>query len=199
MTTKKKILIIISAGVILAGGVGLYMFNKPARDVQATETDFSYDSSAIVNEYLTDANAANAKYLDEEGNSKVLEITGTVAGISEDYNKQKVILLKKVSDKAGVSATFTKETNKSTEGVKIGDQITVKGVIRSGAAFDADLEMYEDVIIAKCDIGFGTMSLYEKGLSEASPLKVRHYMAVDCVSVSSQHLKLAIYFLTKVL
>lgn len=152
MTTKKKILIIISAGVILAGGVGLYMFNKPARDVQATETDFSYDSSAIVNEYLTDANAANAKYLDEEGNSKVLEITGTVAGISEDYNKQKVILLKKVSDKAGVSATFTKETNKSTEGVKIGDQITVKGVIRSGAAFDADLEMYEDVIIAKCDI-----------------------------------------------
>tara|TARA_R110002073_G_scaffold76232_1_gene185392 strand:- start:664 stop:1059 length:396 start_codon:yes stop_codon:yes gene_type:complete len=128
------------------------MFNQPARDVQATQTDFSYNSSAIVNEYLTDANAANEKYLDEEGNSKVLEITGIVATISEDFNNQKVILLKKATDKAGVSATFTKETNAHTNTIKIGDEITIKGVIRSGAAYDPDLEMYENVIIDKCDI-----------------------------------------------
>ena len=113
MSTKKKIIGVLSVGVLVAVGVVAYMFNKPARDVQSTKTDFSYDSSAIVNEYLTDAAAANSKYLDEEGNSKVLEITGTVASISEDYNKQKVILLKKATDKAGVSATFTEETNKS--------------------------------------------------------------------------------------
>lgn len=152
MTTKKKILIALAIGTIIAVSVVLYLFNMPARDVQATKTDFSYDSSTIVNEYLTDANTANNKYLDEEGNSKVLEITGTVASISEDFNNQKVILLKKETDKAGVSATFTKETNNQTNDVKIGDKITIKGVIRSGATYDSDLEMYENVIIDKCAI-----------------------------------------------
>ncbi|TCL64574.1 putative nucleic acid binding protein [Mariniflexile fucanivorans] len=152
MTTKKKILLALTIGVLIAAGIALYMFNKPARDVQATETDFSYRASAIVNEYLTDAKAANAKYLDEEGNSKVLEITGIVSDISEDFNNHKVILLKNATDKAGVSATFTVETNAHTNTVKLGDEITIKGVIRSGAAFDSDLEMYENVIIDKCDI-----------------------------------------------
>ena len=68
------------------------MFHKPARDVQNTKTDFSYNAGEIVNEYLTDAQKANIKYLDEAGNSKVLEIEGTVAKISEDINNQVVIL-----------------------------------------------------------------------------------------------------------
>jgi DNA/RNA endonuclease YhcR with UshA esterase domain len=152
MTTKKKILLTLTTGVLIAMGIVLYIFNEPARDVQATQTDFSFESSVIVKEYLADANAANDKYLDEEGNSKVLEIKGIVSDISEDFNNQKVILLKNAKDKAGVSATFTKETNAHTTNVKIGDEITIKGVIRSGAAYDPDLEMYENVIIDKCDI-----------------------------------------------
>lgn len=156
MTTKRKnfknLLILLGVGILIAGAVALYMFNKPARDIQATQTDFSYKASEIVNEYLTDAKKANDKYLDEEGNSKVLEITGTVANISEDFNHQKVILLKAAIDKAGVSATFTKETNSHTGKIKIGDEITIKGVIRSGASFDSDLDMYENVIIEKSDI-----------------------------------------------
>lgn len=152
MITKKKILITLIAIVLAVLGVVLYLFNQPSRDVQATQTDFSYNSSAIVNEYLTDAQAANKKYLDEEGNSKVLEITGVIANISEDFNNQKVILLKSKTDKAGVSATFTEATNTDVEKVKIGDKITIKGVIRSGAAYDSDLEMYENVIIEKSAI-----------------------------------------------
>ncbi|MDF1517042.1 MAG: hypothetical protein P1P79_03775, partial [Lutibacter sp.] len=149
MTTKKKIfkivLIVIGTGIIIAGGVGYYMFNKPARDVQNTETDFNYQASEIVNEYLMDSQKANDKYLDEAGNSKVLEITGTVAKISTDFNSQTVILLKDEGDKAGVSCTFTPETNANAENIKIGDLVTIKGVIRSGATFDEDLDMYENV------------------------------------------------------
>ena len=84
--------------------------------------------------------------------SKVLEISGIVAVISEDFNHQKVVLLKSATDKAGVSASFTKETNSHTDNVKVGDKITIKGVIRSGASFDSDLGMYENVIIEKSDI-----------------------------------------------
>ena len=153
MGSKKKIiktaLLLIGAIVLIGGGIGFYMFNKPARDVQNTKTDFSYNSSDIVSEYLTDPHKANNKYLDDTGDSKVLEISGIVAQISEDFNKQKVILLKTNSDKAGVSCTFTAETNSQVENIKIGDQITIKGVIRSGASFDEDLDMYENVIIEK--------------------------------------------------
>ena len=154
--TKKKILklilIVIGVLILIGGGVGFYMFNKPARDVQNTKTDFSYIASEIVNEYLIDAQKANDKYLDEEGNSKVLEISGVVAEITEDFNQQKVILLKADSDKAGVSCTFTPKTNSNALKVKIGEEITIKGVIRSGASFDEDLDMYENVIIEKSDI-----------------------------------------------
>ncbi|WP_111709106.1 OB-fold protein [Lutibacter citreus] len=156
MTTKKKILkialILIGVGILIGGSVGYYMFNKPARDVQNTKTDFSYNASEIINEYLTDSQMANDKYLAENGESKVLEITGIASEISEDFNNQKVILLKAEGDKAGVSCTFTPETNANTQNIKIGDKITIKGVIRSGASFDEDLEMYENVIIEKSDI-----------------------------------------------
>ncbi|MBK5208901.1 MAG: hypothetical protein JJE44_05260 [Flavobacteriaceae bacterium] len=156
MATKNKILkialIIIGGSILIAGSIGFYMFNKPARDVQNTKTDYSYEASQIVNEYLTDAQKANDKYLDEEGNSKVLEITGMIAKISEDFNNQKVLLLQSPDDKAGVSCTFTSETNLNTSTVKVGDQITIKGVIRSGASYDEDLGMYENVIIEKSDI-----------------------------------------------
>jgi len=156
MASSKKILkitlIIIGIGILIIGGVGFYMFNKPARDVQKTKTDFSYQAGEIVDEYLLDAKKANDKYLDEEGNSKVLEVTGTVAEISEDFKGQTVILLKTDTDKAGVSCTFTSESNARAAAVKIGDEITIKGVIRSGASYDEDLGMYENVIVEKSDI-----------------------------------------------
>ena len=153
---KRKIIktgiIVAIAGVVIAGAVGLYMFNMPHRDVQSAKADFSLNSSEIVTEYLTDANAANSKYLAADGDSKVLEITGKVNKISENFDGQKVVLLKAESDKAGVSATFTPETNTNAEKLQVGERVTLKGVIRSGAAYDIDLELYENVILEKSDV-----------------------------------------------
>ena len=145
-------IIVAVAGIVIAGAVGLYMFNMPHRDVQSAKADYSLNSSEIVAEYLTDADAANSKYLAADGDSKVLEITGTVSKISEDFDGQKVVLLKSNGDKAGVSATFTPETNANAEKLQVGESVTVKGVIRSGAAYDSDLELYENVILEKSDV-----------------------------------------------
>ena len=124
----------------------------PHRNVQDTEADAAINVEQIVNEYLTNAEHANAKYLDAEGESKILEVTGVVSDISEDFNGQQVILLKTDKLEAGVSCTFTAETNESVSTLKVGDNIVVKGVIRSGASYDEDLEMYEHVIMEKCSI-----------------------------------------------
>jgi hypothetical protein len=140
------------AGILLGGGIGFYLFNKPHRDVQSAKIDYVLTSTQIVSEYLTDMDAANQKYLAADGDSKILEITGVVNKITENFNGQKVVLLKGSEDKAGVSATFTPETNSKLAGVKIGQTITVKGVIRSGASYDEDLELYENVILEKSDI-----------------------------------------------
>lgn len=157
MTTKKKkilkiIGILIIAGFLIGGGTGLYLFFMPHRDVQNTPADFSISATQLVNEYLEDQEQANQKYLAEDGDSKILEVTGNIAKISEDFNGNKVVLLKDANQAAGVSATFTPETNKNTEGLSPGQTVTIKGVIRSGASFDEDLEMYEHVIIEKSDI-----------------------------------------------
>lgn len=79
-------IIIAIAGIIIAGSVGFYMFNMPHRDVQSAKADFRLNSSEIVAEYLTDAKVANSKYLAADGDSKVLEITGTVNKISENFD-----------------------------------------------------------------------------------------------------------------
>lgn len=151
---RKKIIkfaaLLIGLSIITEGAIGFYMFNQPKRDVQATKTDFGFTASQIVREYLTDAKKANIKYLDEEGNSKILEITGNVSNISEDYNNQKVVLLKSDHDSAGVSCTFTPETNAAVNQIKPGETIVVKGIIRSGASYDKNLGMYENVIMNKC-------------------------------------------------
>lgn len=153
---KKRILkislIVIGIALLIGGSVAYYMFNMPHRDVQKSKTDYTLKSSDIVNEYLSNADLANKKYLDSEGDSKIIEVTGTIYEISEDFNNNKVLILKSVSDKAGVSCTFSTETNSNTSNLKIGDEVTIKGVIRSGASFDSDLDMYEDVIMEKCDV-----------------------------------------------
>jgi RecG-like helicase len=128
------------------------MFNMPHRDVQASKTDFILNSGQLIDEYLADPVSANGKYLDESGESKIFEISGQVASITEDFNQQKVVLIKSPEDKAGISCTFTHETNASVKSIREGQHIVVKGVIRSGASYDDDLQMYENVIMEKCDI-----------------------------------------------
>ncbi len=153
---KRKIIrtaaFILIGGLLIGGGIILYMFNMPHRDVQNSETDISLTASELVTEYLADSKAANEKYLSEDGDSKILEVLGTVAEITEDFKGDKVILLKEKDDKAGVNCAFFSETNESVKMLKINDEVKIKGVIRSGASYDEDLELYEHVILEKCDI-----------------------------------------------
>lgn len=145
-------IIILAVGVLVVGGVGLYLFNMPHRNIQSTKTDFEITAASLVAEYLANPEEANAKYLDAEGESKILEVTGEVAIVTEDFNKNIVVLLKSSGQEAGVSCTFLSTTGPIQNSITKGKQIKVKGVIRSGASYDTDLGFYENVIMDKCDL-----------------------------------------------
>ena len=103
---KRKIIkvaiITIALGIAIAGSAAYYMFNMPHRNVQKADADYALTTTQVVTEYLADKTAANEKYLATDGDSKILSITGIVSKISDDYNGQKVVLLKNETDKAGV-------------------------------------------------------------------------------------------------
>lgn len=146
------LLYVIALAVVVAAAIAYYLFNKPHRNVADADTDFRISATALVEEYLQSAEAANQKYLADDGESKILAVTGKVATLVKDLNGQSVITLRSNDQKAGVSCTFTLATNKQTEHISPGDVVTVKGVIRSGAGYDSDLDLYEDVILEKCSI-----------------------------------------------
>jgi len=141
----KYLLIAVIAGVLIAGSVVLYMFNMPHRDVQGEDAKYIVEAENFVNEFMTNLNESNAKYL-----NNVVIVSGTVSEISEDQLKQKVVLLK--TDKAGVNCTFTTEINKNAEGLSVGDKVKIKGIVRMGASYDEDIDMAEYAILEKSDI-----------------------------------------------
>ena len=151
---KKRILKtgLIAGTVLTIAGVAvvLYMFNMPHRDVAKAETDYTLPASQLVEEYLTNQAAANEKYLAADGNSKILEITGTIAELSEDFGGNRVILLKEDGENAGVNCTM--DPLSDTGNLQTGQRITVKGVIRSGAGYNSDMEMYINATLEKCII-----------------------------------------------
>jgi len=154
ITKRRKILKVALAllvfGILSGVATAYYMFNMPHRNVQKATTDYSLSVLQLVNEYMTDAAGANMKYLADDGDSKILEITGTVSKVTEDFTGRKVILLMEKGQPAGVSCTFAEESGRGAANLKIGQKAKIKGVIRSGANFIEDFGLWENVVMEKC-------------------------------------------------
>jgi len=146
----KRLLIVGLVGAVIGGGVLAYFWFMPHRDVKNTIADHSIKGVELVEEYLTNADAANEKYLAEDGDSDIFEVLGMVSDISENQNGQTVILLKGPEDKAGISCTFIK--GEDTSAIKLGDEVKIKGKIEVGASYDKDFEEYMDVVMGECSL-----------------------------------------------
>jgi len=150
--TKRILLTLLMVASLAGGAVAYYLFNMPKVDVKASKADYILPASSLVNEYLNDASAADEKYLSEEGNSKIITIKGSVLVIEQDFNDQVVVKIQSPGDKAAVSCTLLPEYLLKNLTVTVGQVVTLKGVIRSGARYDTDMGMYEDVVLEKCSI-----------------------------------------------
>jgi hypothetical protein len=148
----KKVGILIGVTALIGGLTVFYMFNMPHRDVVSSSADFEIQVADLVAEYLDNPSESNQKYLDEEGDSKIIAVSGKVSSIDVNMNDQVVVVLIGDGAPAAVRCTFTLETNVNAQNIRVDEYVSIKGVIRSGASFDSDLDLYEDVILDKCDV-----------------------------------------------
>lgn len=134
---------IIIALVILGGVVGAIiaykMYNKPHRDISQEEPDYTYSSDELYNDYVSDEEAANAKYLD-----KVIQVSGPVDMVEINQGGDiNITLNAEEAMMGGVSATVDSRFKEQAESIEDGDQITLKCRCTG---------MLMDVVLVDCSI-----------------------------------------------
>jgi hypothetical protein len=136
---RNLLIFVIILGVI-GGLIGLYMYNKKNPDLSKVKADYALQVSELVNEFNQDETSASAKYID-----KVVEVTGPVASIETISDSTMNITLANVDQMSGVICTFHGITQPSSNEIKEGEIITVRGVC-SGMLMDV---LLNDCVIAK--------------------------------------------------
>jgi hypothetical protein len=152
---KNKFLTVLVMG--LMGGLGVssfavYVWFMPHRDVVSAEPDYQLSSFSFISEYLEDSGASNNKYLSDDGDSKIVVLSGLVASISQNQNGDQVVLMKETGSLVGVAFTFATETNGDATVLKPGQFIAIKGVVRAGPRHDEFLGLYSNGVIEKASI-----------------------------------------------
>lgn len=137
--TKKAILIAIVAAAVIAAITGYMLWNKPHKDVESADA-VKITALDLYNIFITDSSKAKSSYTD-----KVLLVSGEVNKISINQQDQQVILIKTSVSGAFVNCTMEGKS----EGVKAGDNITIKGICSGYISGDADMGLPGDVFLIR--------------------------------------------------
>ncbi len=136
MNLKKKIFVLI--GVLVLCGIiyGVYVWNKPMRDV-SDEKGIIITASALYHDYVTDEAASNTKYL-----NNALEVDGVVIDIKKNDAGATFIILQSDDPMFGINCTFKEEPI----GVVVGQTITIKGIC---TAYLDDVIINQAILVKK--------------------------------------------------
>jgi len=129
--TKKNIIALISLLLICGISYGVYLYNKPHKDIANAEAEMSFESKDLIAQFNSDKDATSTKLID-----KVIEVSGMVTTIEESTESIIVIL------DNGIKCEFSAET----KGIAKGQTIKAKGVY---SGFD---EMFNEITLIRCFI-----------------------------------------------
>ncbi|MDX1477174.1 MAG: hypothetical protein R3301_05680 [Saprospiraceae bacterium] len=101
-------------------GVGVYMWNKPHRNIAKAKPARTTTAAALVQTYQDDERAANAQYLGE-----IIQVSGTVRAVETSDDGTSQILL--ASDDLMASVSCNLQADQDVSGINPGDEVTVKG------------------------------------------------------------------------
>jgi len=134
---KKLIIVGLVVAIVVAIGVYLYVFHKPARTAASEEATFSVTTSNLLSEFEADENAANAKYLE-----KVIKVSGVVSSVTEN-DAAIIVYLAEPESTSGVSCSFLKSDLDKSK-IAVGDKVFIKGICAG---------YLMDVMLNRCALG----------------------------------------------
>ena len=130
----KKIII----GILVLGIIGAFiaykMYNKPHVNVEEASADISITADKILNDFSSDENLANLKYLD-----KIIEVKGVISEINIEKG---IITIETNDDFGSVLCHLSEEASKKISELQEGQIIVVKGICTG---------FLMDVILVKCE------------------------------------------------
>lgn len=132
----KKIFIGLIVLLLVGVGVFYYVMNKPHRDIKGEET-IKTSATQLFEAFNANEATANTKYL-----NKALEVSGIVAIIDENQDKEPYIVLKTNDDMYGIMCTLRSKDVTT----KVGDNVSIKGYC---SGFLGDVKLTDCVIANK--------------------------------------------------
>jgi DNA/RNA endonuclease YhcR with UshA esterase domain len=130
----KKIII----GILVLGIIGAFiaykMYNKPHVNVEEASADISITADKILNDFSSDENSANLKYLD-----KIIQVNGVISEINIEKG---IITIETNDDFGSVLCHLSEEASRKISKLQEGQIILVKGICTG---------FLMDVILVKCE------------------------------------------------
>ncbi len=115
----KKILLGLLILVILLGIGGVYALNMSGDSVAKKDADHNLTASALYQEYSGNEKKGNVKFI-----GKTIEVSGTIAEMSEDQEGATVLMFVEPGQMEGVMCTIDKDQN--TSSLELGQSVNVK-------------------------------------------------------------------------
>jgi len=142
--TKKRIIIGgIVIVILMAAAYGWYQYNRTVQGLTDVRADFSVNATALINEFVSNEDVANKKYL-----NKILSVKGMIKNVEP---AQATIVLGDTADMSSVRCVLDSSTTTMTGSLQRGAVITIKGAI-TGFNKDETGLLGSDVQLNRCII-----------------------------------------------
>jgi hypothetical protein len=142
---KKSIFIVVPLLIIVGAIIGYIQYNKKHFEVKIATPAASVTATELFNEFSIDSANAKNKYIGDEKNQRVIEVSGLVSNVTRDQSNNTVILLASGIENSFINCTLASPTIS----ISVGSTITVKGIC-AGYNFDTDLGIPGDVVLTRC-------------------------------------------------
>jgi tRNA_anti-like len=137
----KKVLLFGLVALVIGGGVGVYMWNKPHEAIG--KANFTTTATELAAEFGKDEAAATKKYVGQDGKMIVIQVSGKIADVKNDTSGI-TIGLETGDPMNGVSCVLDRFTKQTKTDYKVGEAVTLKGLCTGKLS---------DVILDRCVAG----------------------------------------------
>ena len=134
----KKTLQFVLIALLIGGGIGYYMWNKPHENIGTP--NFKTTATELAAEFEKDETESNNKYIGKDGKTIVIEVSGKITDVKNDTSGI-TIALETGDPINGVSCVLDRFTKQPRTDYAVGETVKLKGLCTGKLS---------DVVIDRC-------------------------------------------------